>query len=259
MDIQQRNNIHILGEGSELIMFAHGFGSNQQAWQYILPAITQNYRALLFDYVGSGQSDHAAYTTERYETIDGYVQDVVDIIDTYALEQITFVGHSISGAIGLLASLARPNAFKKVILIGSSACYLNDIGYKGGFHREELDVLFQMMEMNFNGWASHLAPIVSSDKQSSKAVETAFKQNDAAIAREFAEVTFTLDIREKLDELVVETVLLQSNDDFIVPIEATHYLHGRLKNSTLYLLDVRGHYPHISHPQLTVKHLLQAL
>ncbi|MEE1131564.1 MAG: alpha/beta hydrolase [Caryophanon sp.] len=256
MDIQQRNNVCIQGEGNELVMFAHGFGSNQQTWQYVLPPILAQCRVLLFDYVGAGNSDYSAYSTERYRTLNGYVQDVIDIIDNYELEQVTFVGHSISGVIGMLASLQRPQAFKKVIMIGSSACYLNDEGYRGGFNQEELDVLFQMMEMNFNGWASHLAPIVSSDKQSAKVVETAFKQNDAAIAREFAEVTFTADVRTHLQDVTVKTVLLQSKDDFIVPMEASQYLHEHLAGSKLVLLDVRGHYPHLSHPSLTIEHLL---
>lgn len=256
MDIQQRNNVCIQGEGNELVMFAHGFGSNQQTWQYVLPPILAQCRVLLFDYVGAGNSDYSAYSTERYRTLNGYVQDVIDIIDNYELEQVTFVGHSISGVIGMLASLQRPQAFKKVIMIGSSACYLNDEGYRGEFNQEELDVLFQMMEMNFNGWASHLAPIVSSDKQSAKVVETAFKQNDAAIAREFAEVTFTADVRAHLQDVTVKTVLLQSKDDFIVPMEASQYLHEHLAGSKLVLLDVRGHYPHLSHPSLTIEHLL---
>lgn len=256
MNIQQRNNVCIQGQGDELIMFAHGFGSSQQTWQYVLPAFIEQSRVLLFDYVGAGNSDYSAYSTERYSTLDGYVQDVIDIIDHYELAQITFVGHSISGVIGMLASLQRPDAFKKLIMIGSSACYLNDEGYKGGFHQEELDVLFQMMEMNFNGWASHLAPIVSSDKQSAKAVEIALKQNDAAIAREFADVTFKADVRDYLAQVEVETVLLQSKDDFIVPMEASQYLHEHLRNSSLVFLNVRGHYPHLSHPVLTIKHLL---
>ena len=256
MDIQQRNNVCIQGEGNELVMFAHGFGSNQQTWQYVLTPILAQCRVLLFDYVGAGNSDYSAYSTERYCTLNGYVQDVIDIIDAYELEQVTFVGHSISGVIGILVSLQRPKAFKKIIMIGSSACYLNDDGYVGGFNQEELNVLFQMMEMNFNGWASHLAPIVSSDKESAKVVETAFKQNDAAIAREFAEVTFTADVRAYLHDVTVKTVLLQSKDDFIVPMEASQYLHDHLASSELIFLDVRGHYPHLSHPVLTIKHLL---
>lgn len=259
MNIQQRNNVKIVGQGQEVIVLAHGFGSNQQTWKYVLPALQNKYRVLLFDYVGAGQSEHEAYSTERYSTLQGYAQDVIDILDAYELEQITFIGHSISGAIGMLASLQRPNAFKKLIMIGSSACYLNDVGYTGGFHEEELGVLFQMMEMNFNGWASHLAPIVSSDEQSSKEVETAFKGNDAAIAREFAEVTFRADVRAYLQQVKVPTVLLQSNDDFIVPIEASHYLHDHLPQSELIFLNVRGHYPHISHPKLMEEHLLQAI
>lgn len=259
MNIQQRNNVQIIGEGNELLVLAHGFGSNQQTWQYILPALQQQYRILLFDYVGSGQSDYEAYSTARYGTLDGYVQDVLDVIDAYTLKDVTFIGHSISGVIGMLASLQRPDAFKKLIMIGSSACYLNDIDYVGGFHEEELGVLFQMMEMNFNGWASHLAPIVSADQQSSKEVERTFKQNDAAIAREFAEVTFRADVRAFLPQVTIPTVLLQSNDDFIVPLEASQYLHAHLTNSELIFLDVRGHYPHISHPDLMKKHLLATI
>lgn len=259
MNIQQRNNINIRGTGEDLVVLAHGFGSNQQMWQYITPALEENRQLLLFDYVGSGNSDKEAYSTEKYKDLTGYAQDLIDIIDAYNIEGSTFIGHSVSGMIGMLASFKRPQAFSKMIMIGASPCYLNDGDYMGGFSREDVAGLFQMMEMNFAGWASHLAPIVTDPQNSptaTKQLEMTFKSNDAAIAREFAEATFLADHRHQLAEMTVPTVLIQGIEDAIVPQPIAHYLHDHIAGSELTFLDVKGHYPHISQPQKTVEKIL---
>lgn len=251
----KRNHIKIIGEGTQVMMFGHGFGCSQEMWQYIVPAFEKDYRIILFDYVGSGNSDVHFYTSERYSSLQGYAQDVLNIVEELQLEQVIFVGHSVSGMIGMLAAIAQPQRFSKLIMVGPSPCYINDGDYQGGFEKSDIDELLMMMEMNFTGWASYLAPVAmhEENKHHAAALEESFVSTDPRIAREFAEVTFFADYRHRLHELQTPTLLLQCAEDSIVPLSVGTYLHEHIKNSELQVMEAKGHYPHLSHPAETIE------
>lgn len=254
-EVMVRNNVKVLGAGERTLMFAHGFGCDQSMWKYIIPAFESDYRIVLFDYVGSGRSDLSAYTSERYSSLGGYVRDVLDIIEALELQDVIFIGHSVSSMIGMLASIERPDDFHQLIMIGPSARYLNDKGYVGGFDKSDVTELLAMMEMNFAGWASFLAPIAMNNPELPKLtqeLERSFISTDPAITREFAEVTFFSDCRQELSQVTVPVLIMQCSDDSIVPIAAGEYLHEHLNNSTFRLMEAKGHYPHISHPEETI-------
>ncbi|REB05484.1 alpha/beta hydrolase [Sporosarcina sp. BI001-red] len=254
--IQQRNHVKIIGQGEQTILLAHGFGCDQSMWQYIAPALAEQYRVVLFDYVGAGDSDITAYHSEKYSSAHGYKQDILDIIDELELKDIHFVGHSVSSMIGMLAAIERPECFKKFVMIGPSPCYINEPGYTGGFEASDIADLLTMMEMNFTGWANYLAPVVTDpakDPQLTKSLEQSFVSVNPQIAREFAEMTFMSDHRESLVSMTVPTLIIQCSDDSIVPIEVGEYLHAHLPASTLHIMQVKGHYPHMSNPTETKK------
>lgn len=255
-NVIKRNNVKVMGDGEETIIFAHGFGCDQNMWQYIAPKFSEKYKVVLFDYVGSGNSDITAYETEKYSTLYGYVQDVLDIIEEMELKDVIFIGHSISSMIGMLAGIKHPDYFNKLIMIGPSPCYLNDKdGYVGGFDEGDIKELLTMMEMNFTGWASYMAPLAmdqSKDSKLTKELENSFVSTNPHIAREFAEVTFFSDYRECLPLAKVPTLIMQCSNDSIVPMEVGEYLNKNLANSKLKIMDARGHYPHISNPLETI-------
>ena len=256
-NIIQRNNVKVIGQGEQTILFAHGFGCDQKMWQYIAPTFAENYQVVLFDYVGAGYSDITAYDSEKYGTLHGYAQDILDIIEEMHLQQVILIGHSISSTIGYIMQF-KNQYFKTIIMIGPSSCYLNDesSGYIGGFEKSDVDALLNMMEMNFAGWASFMVPIASNQANSielTQQLENSFASINPRIAREFAEVTFFSDCRSILPRVKVPTLIIQCSNDSIVPIKAGEYLHKHLPNSTFEIIDTRGHYPHISEPVETIK------
>src|SRR5689334_12649078 len=160
-NILLRNNVKVLGEGTQPILFAHGFGCDQNMWRLIVPAFLSDYQVILFDYVGAGKSDWSAYSSQRYSSLAGYAQDVLDICEVLGLRQVIFVGHSVSGMIGLLAAIDAPKRFAHLILLSPSPSYLNDLpNYRGGFERAEIEGLLGMMDKNYMGWANTLAPLI---------------------------------------------------------------------------------------------------
>ncbi len=255
-NVQQRNNVKIIGQGEQTIMLAHGFGCEQSMWQYIAPDLAEKYKIVMFDYVGAGGSDISAYNSKKYSTAHGYKQDIFDVIEELNLKNIHFVGHSVSSMIGMLAAIEKPELFSKFIMIGPSPCYLNEPGYIGGFEATDIADLLMMMEMNFSGWASYLAPIVTDpekDSRQTEDIEKSFVSVDPKIAREFAEMTFLSDHRESLASMTIPTLIIQCSDDSIVPIEVGEYLHANLPDSKMEVMEVKGHYPHMSKPIETRK------
>lgn len=257
IDVLVRNNVKVFGKGKQPIVFAHGFGCDQDMWKYIVPHFEENYQIILFDYVGSGESQLEYYSSEKYSDLHGYAQDVLEVMDTLNLRNAIFVGHSVSSMIGMLASIREPKYFERMIMIGPSPRYVNDLPeYYGGFEKRDIDDLLHMMEMNFIGWASYLAPIVMKNaerQELTQELEKTFCSRIPAIARQFAEVTFFSDCREDLQYSLVPTLILQCADDSIAPLEVGDYLHTHLKNSTLKQMSAKGHYPQLSHPEETTQ------
>lgn len=254
-DVLARNNVTVTGQGTRPIVFAHGFGCDQSVWRAVAPAFADDYRVVRFDYVGSGGSDTSAYTSERYGTIDGYVQDLLDVCGALDLSDVVFVGHSVSAMVGVLAAIREPDRFSRLVLVGPSPCYVNDPPYVGGFEREDIEGLLATMEKNFGGWAEAMAPaIVKNPDRPELADELAesFCAVDPAVAREFAGVTFLSDNRADLSDVTVPSLILQCSDDDIAPDPVGVYLAGHLPHSTFRKLAATGHCPHMSHPEETI-------
>jgi len=258
-----RNHIKISGNGEKTIIFAHGFGCDQNMWRFIAPHFEKDYRVILFDHVGSGQSDWAAYSDEKYGSLHGYADDLLEICEELNLENTIFIGHSVSSMIGMLASIIKPDYFEKIIMIGPSPCYINHLPeYHGGFEISDIKELLTMMEMNFVGWASHFAPIAMNNPNLpiySQELEKSFNATDPGITHRFAEATFYSDHREDLSKVTVPCLVIQCSEDSIVPIEVGEYLHRNLGNSTLQIMEAKGHYPHLSHPELTIQYIKEYL
>jgi sigma-B regulation protein RsbQ len=256
-DILLRNNVKVLGSGKQTLLFAHGFGCDQNMWRFITPAFAEDYQIVLFDYVGSGKSDISAYDTERYSNLSGYAQDINDVIDTLALENIIFVGHSVSSIIGMLSSIQNPERFQQLIMIGPSPRYINDPpDYIGGFERKDIEGLFDMMDKNYLGWANFLAPAIMQNPDRPELgieLKDSFCSTDPVIARQFAQATFFSDNRSDLAKVQVPSLIMQCSADIIAPLEVGQYLHQHLAQSTLHILKATGHCPHLSHPAETTE------
>ncbi len=254
--IIKRNNVKVFGKGSQPMLLAHGFGCDQNMWRFITPAFEDNYKIVLFDYVGSGHSDIKAYNPERYSDLNGYAQDILDICDALELSQVIFVGHSVSSMIGLIAGIKQPEFFDRMVFIGPSPCYINNNEYKGGFQKEEIDELITTMEQNYIGWSNFLAPVIMKNldrPELAAELNESFCSTDPVIARKFAEVTFYSDNRDDLSKFSLPSLIMQCSEDIIAPAEVGEYLHERLNHSTLVLLKATGHCPHLSAPAETIE------
>jgi sigma-B regulation protein RsbQ len=255
-DVLARNNVKVAGSGKQPMLFAHGFGCDQNMWRFVAPAFADDYKLVLFDYVGSGKSELSAYDANRYASLEGYARDVLDIIHALDLRDVIFVGHSVSAMVGVLAANREPDRFARLVLIGPSPRYINDPpNYVGGFERSDIEGLLETMDKNYIGWANYLGPAImkNADRPELGAELTeSFCSTDPVIARRFAEATFFSDNRDDLQHVRVPTLVLQCSEDIIAPNSVGEFVHQQTPGSTLRVMRAQGHCPHMSAPEETV-------
>ncbi len=255
MSVAQRNNVKISGRGTRPILFSHGYGCDQNMWRFVAPAFEVDYKVVLFDHVGAGKSDLSAFSKTKYNTLAGYAQDVIEICDELNLRDVTFVGHSVSSMIGVLAAVQRPDLFHSLVLVGPSPRYVNDGAYVGGFERKEIEGLLEMVDSNYLGWAAAITPAIMGNKdrpELAKELENSFCQTDPAIGKFFARVTFLSDNRADLAKIHIPTLVLQCSEDIIAPTCVGEFVHREIANSEIVYMKATGHCPNLSAPEETV-------
>jgi sigma-B regulation protein RsbQ len=237
------------------MIFAHGYGCDQNMWRLITPEFLDRYRIILFDLVGCGQSDLRAYDRSKYGSLHGHAQDVLDILADFAQAPAVLVGHSVSAMIGALAAIQAPERFESMIMIGPSPCYINQGDYVGGFTQQDIDSLLDTLDSNYLGWASAMAPAIMGapdQPELRRELTNSFCATDPEIAKHFAQVTFRSDNRADLPKLKTRSLILQCSDDIIAPLAVGNYMHAALAQSTLRVIENIGHCPHLSSPTAIV-------
>ncbi|WP_405457371.1 alpha/beta hydrolase [Streptomyces sp. NBC_00101] len=255
MDIRRRNNITVTGNPrGPVVVLAHGFGCDQNLWRLTVPALTEDYRVVLFDYVGSGGSDLSAWTEERYSSLEGYAQDVAEVCEELDLEGAVFVGHSVSAMVGVMAAKKAPERIGALVMVAPNPRYVDEGGYRGGFSAEDIDELLASLELNYLGWSSAMAPMIMGNPERPELGEeltSSFCATDPTMARAFARTTFLSDSRRDLAGVTVPTLVLDCTEDMIAPPEVGAYVHRAIPGSTLVTLDATGHCPQLSAPDAT--------
>src|SRR5688572_13962810 len=265
MTVSQRNNVRVSGRGATAMLFAHGFGCDQNMWRFMAPAFEHDYRVVLFDHVGAGRSDVSAYDHEKYGTLDGYAIDVLEICEELGLEDVILVGHSVSAMIAVLAAKRQPARFAALVLVAPSPRYIDAEGYTGGFSRLDIEELLDSLDSNYLGWSSAMAPAIMANAdrpELGQELTNSFCRTDPEIAKHFARVTFLSDNREDLSAVNIPTLILQCTDDIIAPPSVGEFIRARMTNSELVQLNATGHCPNLSAPDETtaaVKDFLRRL
>jgi sigma-B regulation protein RsbQ len=255
MSVLQRNNVRVLGHGEQAMIFAHGYGCDQAMWRFVAPAFEKSHKLILFDHVGAGGSDLSAYNRYKYGTLKGYADDVRELCHALGVKNTVFVGHSVSAMIGVLAAIAEPDLFERLVLVGPSPCYINDGDYVGGFSRGDIEGLLDSLDSNYLGWSSTMAPAIMGNRDRPELAEeltNSFCRTDPDIAKHFARVTFLSDNRADLPRVRTRSLVLQCSEDVIAPEVVGRYVHKHLLDSELMILRATGHCPNLSDPEETV-------
>lgn len=255
MYVLKRNNVIVKGKGSQVMMFAHGFGCDQNMWRHVTPAFEEHYKIVLFDHVGGGLSDLSAFIPTKYEKLEGYADDINEIIIALQLKDVIFIGHSVSAIMGIIAAQKNPGLFKSLILVAPSPSYINDGGYVGGFTKPQIEELLESLDQNHLGWSMAMAPVIMGNAarpELSEELTNSFCRTDPAIAKHFARTTFLSDKRELLSAVITPSLILQCSDDVIAPDSVGEYMHEQMAGSKLVRMKATGHCPNLSAPKETI-------
>ncbi|ROP55961.1 alpha/beta fold hydrolase [Streptomyces sp. PanSC9] len=263
MDTVRRNNVTVTGnpQGRPVVL-AHGFGCDQNMWRLTVPALAEDYRVVLFDYVGSGRSEPSAFSEDRYSSLHGYARDAVEVCEALDLRDAVFVGHSVSAMIGVLAAGLAPGRIGALVMVAPSPRYIDDDGYRGGFSAEDIDELLASLESNYLGWSAAMAPLIMGNAERPELGEelrNSFCATDPDMARVFARTTFLSDSRDDLKSVRVPTLVLECTQDAIAPREVGAFVHQAISGSTLVTLEATGHCPHLSAPEATNEAIMEFL
>jgi sigma-B regulation protein RsbQ len=257
VDVVRRNNVTVAGvpDGRPMV-FAHGFGCDQNMWRFVEPAFRSSFRTVLFDFVGTGNSDIGAYDVDRYASLDGYSKDVLEICEALDLHDVVFVGHSVSAMVGVLASIAAPERFRALVLVGPSPRYIDDEGYVGGFSRDDITDLLDSLDSNYLGWSTAMAPAIMANPDRPELgaeLTESFCRTDPDVQKRFARATFLSDNRADLERVRLPTLVLQCADDIIAPAAVGKYVSAHISSSRFVQLRATGHCPNLSAPEETIE------
>jgi sigma-B regulation protein RsbQ len=256
MDLLQRHNVATCGSDQIPMVFAHGFGCDQNMWRFVAPAFEDTHRIVLFDHVGHGRSDWSAYEPDRHASLEGYADDVVALCRELDVRDGVFVGHSVSAIIGVLAHLKAPELFEALVLVGPSPRYIDAEGYYGGFTAQQIEELLELLDSNFMGWSQSMAPVIMGNPgrpELGEELTNSFCRTDPEIAKAFARVTFLSDNRDDLPKVRARTLVLQCSDDVIAPQAVGEFVHRSIPGSKLVVMRATGHCPNLSAPEETVE------
>jgi len=261
-EVLKRNNVKVIGKGTQPMIFAHGFGCDHNMWRFVAPAFEDDYKVILFDNVGAGGSDLSRFDPAKYGTLHGYADDVIEILLALGADNAVFVGHSVSAMVGILAAIKAPALFSRLVLVGPSPSYINEGDYVGGFDKEDIEQMLDFLDTNYLGWSSTMAPAImgNADRPAlAGELENSFCRTDPTIAGHFARTTFMSDHREDLGKLQTPALILQCSDDVIAPDAVGRYMHAQLPSSAFVQMKATGHCPNLSAPEETIEEMRKYL
>lgn len=286
--ILKRHHVRVHGgQNEKIIVLGHGFGTDRSVWHELEPLLVRRgYKVISYNLVYAGTNRDSFnlssqrlstivnrlhrstslvrkrpscygcrarrdfFDFQRYSKLDAYAEDLLDILDALGIKRCLFLGHSVSGMIGLLASAKRPGLFERILLLATSPCYLDDptTDYNGGFSEEGLSQIFRQMETHYGDWVKGFAPaaIAETNNKAIREFTEGLMRIRPDIAVATCKLIFRLDFRSILPLIDPPCDILQSRQDVAVPTSVAEYLRDHIRLSTLHMLPTSGHLPHLS-------------
>lgn len=113
-------NVRVMGSGERAVVLSHGFGGDQSQWAKILPSLVSDFKVILFDMAFAATVNPSHFDFDRYTSLSAYALDLLEISEELEIRKCMYVGHSVSGMIGCIASMEKPHLFEKLVLLAAS-------------------------------------------------------------------------------------------------------------------------------------------
>lgn len=265
-------NARFVGNGEQTVVLSHGYGGSQAVWDSVVPHLSRRFQVLLFDWNFSGATDDddddddpqgkALEVSSKYSSFTAFADDLISLIEEMNLNGVIFIAHSMSGMIGCIASVNRPDLFKHLVLIGASPRYLNSEDYEGGFDRTEVENMLTNIECNFQPWARSFVTfaIGVNDPPSIEKFARSFLAMRPDIALSVARTLFLSDQRDVLERVEVPCTIIQVTNDIIVPNSVAHLMQRSIRGrAVVETIESDGHFPQLTAHQKLIQVLDRVL
>ncbi len=253
-----------MGDAERTLVFGHGFGTDQSCWSAQVDALRRSYRIVTLDFPGAAPHALDAFDATRHQTLFGFAEDLALLMHEIGVSHATYVGHSLGGMIGILASNGTSGVFDSVITLGSSARFVDEpeTGYVGGFAQSVMDELLAYVHGDYAAWANGFAPLMVGESNPHLTALEFTKQLlklRPDVAHCVLKAAFHADHRADVDSFCGRLAVLNTRDDPAVPRVAAEWLAHHGGAASFVELDASGHLPHMTAPDLVTSTLWETL
>jgi pimeloyl-ACP methyl ester carboxylesterase len=224
------------GEGPPLL-FVHGSGGDHTIWGHQLDALRSEFTVAALDLNGHGRSPW-----REGDALALYVEDALSVLNALAEAHgpVTLLGHSLGGAVALAAALTKPRGLRALGLIGTGA--------KLRVHPDILRAIdedFERAVEQILQWAFAPEP---DPELYGRAKEQMLRNGQAALRRDFRACD-AFDVRDRLGEIGVPTLVVVGREDRLTPVKYSEYLRDRISGAILEVIEGAGHMVMVERPE----------
>ncbi len=234
--LKQENGFKYIDEGEgQVLLLLHGLMGALSNWDKVIEEFSPNYRVVipmlpLYD---------LPLLTTGVKSLAKFVNK---FIKYKKLEQVTLLGNSLGGHVGLVLTLSNPAVVKAMVLTGSSGLYENAFG--GSFpRRESYDFIKEKVEFTFYD------PAVATKELVDEVFETVNDRNRVLRILAMAKSAIRHNMSKDLYKITIPVCLIWGKNDKITPPEVATEFHRILPNSELNWVEFCGHAPMMEQPE----------
>lgn len=208
------------------LLLIHGAGGSRLDWPGELRRLP-GIGVIAVDLPAHGRSPGAARAS-----VAEYAEDLCALLDALEIDSAVIAGHSLGGAIALQLALEYPERAAGLILIGSGAKLGVHPDILGGIERDQANVAKLLVKWFWG-------PGVGDDVRQSNYEQLTQIAPDVLLS-DF-EVANSFDIRARLSEIAVPTLILVGSDDQMTPPRSSQYLEQHIEGARLVQFEGAGH------------------
>ena len=229
------------GEGSMLILL-HGLGSNAWSWSNVISSLAEDFYAIALDQIGLGDSEKP-FLSYRINTLVDFLHGFYQVL---GIDKASLIGHDIGGWTAAALALKYPNSVENLVLVAtdpfSTATRRCKAFLPPATCQQTLEHLQQLFYERDRFVNQQIAEQIFTQKNTI---------NDGYTTHQLVQsIARNEDVLDNLlEKLAIPTLIVQGNEDKLVPLSVSHRLHQEIRNSRLQILNRCGHLPHIEQPE----------
>lgn len=250
------------GKGRWLTLI-HGAWASHEWWRWQVPELSQSYRVLSLDVRGHGQSS----PLEKPESVDNFARDLETLLQKVGADEVALVGWSMGGMISMQYYLTNPSRVKALVLIATRGqrnpktklrVWLQQIqtrlslmmdfaGYRASVYQDRVEKEIRSM----------LSP--ATPKEVVDWIMTDLANNPRRNFLEVAKSLWNWEGRERLTTINVPTLIMVGEEDSSTPPQFSRFLHAKIPNSKLMVVENCGHYLLLERPDIVNTEIVRFL